>query len=160
MTDRETAHRILLGLSETVAARMRRDHQAGSCVSVAVRTNTFANMSQQLQAPAPITATLELYRYACQVFDRLWDGRTPLRLLCVGISHLVDQDELQPTLFGEENRDKLARADEAIDRLRQKFGKNAVIRASLLQSGSSMAGGASEERRGGLTKPLPEEGDA
>ena len=156
VTDTETAHRILLGLCETVGMRLRRDGEQGSCVSVVIRSNTFVNSSQQLQLSIPTNATMEIYRAACQVFDQLWDGSTPLRLLGVTMSNMVDHDEWQPSLFAEESHEKLARADAAIDQIRQRFGENAVIRARLLAEGKAMTGGASKERRSGITNPSPD----
>lgn len=157
VTDSETARCILLGLCETVGMRLRKDGQQGSCVSVNIRSNTFTNMGQQMQLSTPTCATLEIYRAACRIFDRLWDGRTPLRQMGVAISHLTGPGDWQPSLFQTAAPEKLAQADAVIDQLRQRFGENAIIRASLLQGGRAMAGGAAKERRTGLTKPLPEE---
>lgn len=155
--DSETAHRILLGLCETVGMRLRRDGQQGSCVSVNIRSHSFINMGQQMQLSTPICTTMEIYRAACQIFDQLWDTHTPLRQLGVAISKLSSRGEWQPTLFQTDDPEKRARADAVVDQLRQRFGENAVIRASLLQEKQAMTGGATKDRRTGLTKPLPEE---
>jgi len=134
VVDRATAHRILLSLCESVGSRLRKDAQQGSCISVTIRSSSFANSSQQMQLPFPTAATMEIFRAACRVFDRLWDGRTPLRLLGVSMSSLEKGEDWQPSLFQEANHEKLSKADAAIDQLRSRFGKQAIVRASLLQN--------------------------
>lgn len=152
--DRETACRILLGLCETVGMRLRKDGQKGSCLSVTIRDNSFRDRSQQMHLSQPSNLTLELYHGAAQLFDQLWDGHTALRLLGVAMSELIDPEEWQPSLFPGTEHQKLSRADAAVDQIRQRFGENAVIRASLLQEGQALCGGAARSRRTGVTKPL------
>lgn len=161
IVDRQTAHKVLLSLSETVGMRMRRDAQRGSCISVQIRSNAFRNVSRQMQLPQPTDATLEIYHAACRVFDDLWDGRTPLRLLGVQMSGVSREAPRQGSLFEPDAYERLARSDAAIDSIRARFGESAIMRASFLQTDGvgPMAGGLSKARRSGVTKPVPPEED-
>ncbi len=153
VTEQGQAYQVLLALSESVGRRIRQDRQAGSCVSVTIRTAGFINFSRQQQLAEPTDATLEIYRAACRLFDRLWDGRTPLRLLGVYLSHTGPAQGRQACLFGNDRYDKLIRADRAVDRIRASFGQQAITRASLLQTAQAPL---EQARHHGLTKPLTE----
>ena len=158
VTDHQTAYKIILSLVETVAMRMRKDAQTGACLSVSIRSSEFENLSRQSQLAEPTDATLQIYRAACRIFDQLWDGRTPLRQLGVSISKVSPKMGRQGVLFTEDPYEKMARSDGTIDRIRARFGENAIMRACFLQPDvEPMAGGLSKERRSGVTKPVPGE---
>ena len=151
--DTGAAQRILLSLCETVGMRMRRDKQSAGCVSVSIRSSEFVNTSHQRQLAQPTDSTLEIYRTACEIFDQLWDGHTPLRQLGVYLSHTEQEAVRQTCLFTTDKYEKQAKAEKTIDRIRARFGEDAVIRASFLNSEiSPMGGGLSKERRSGVTK--------
>jgi DNA polymerase IV len=153
--ERSLAHRILLSLSETVAMRLRADRQSGRCVSVSLRTREFHNLRRQARLAQPTDATSEIYRASCRLFDELWDSKTPLRQLGVSISMLSRESSRQYCLFCLDNYDKLAAADAAVDRIREKFGEEAIIRATFLQPEvAPLTGGLCKERRTGVTKPV------
>lgn len=156
VTDRGLACRVLLSLAENIGFRIRKDGQAGSCVTVFFRTADFANFSRQQQLPDPTDATLEIYRAACRLFDRLWDGRTPLRQLGVYLSRTGCRSGRQAALFEDDRYDQLVRADQAVDGIRARFGERAILRACLLQPGTTALNDAlGQERHYSLTKPLP-----
>ena len=83
VTTLEQAQRVLMGLCETVAMRMRQDGMCGSCVTVHLRTNQFHNFSHQSRLPGATNITQELFRETCRIFEEAWDGVTPLRQLGV-----------------------------------------------------------------------------
>ena len=152
--DHATAHKIILSLSETVSMRMRKDHQAGCCIAVSLRTHEFVNFSRQCTLPQFTDSTLEIYRAACKVFDELWD-KTPLRQMGVHMSKVYQHHNRQLSIFELDDYPKLALADSAIDRIREKFGEESIIRATFLQKDvESMGGGLSKHRRTGVTKPV------
>lgn len=142
ITDLQSAHQVLLSLCETVAARMRRDHQYGSCLTIHLRSSQFQNFSHQIALPCPTNLTLELYQAACQAFDQLWDRRTPLRQLGVYMSKMDSCGLRQGNLFAADNSPKLAQVDQTVDQIRAKFGKGAIFRARLAEKHlSPMSGG-------------------
>ena len=153
--DREYGHQVLLSLCETVGMRMRRDGQAGACISVHLRSSSFEDVSRQRQLDTATNVTAELYRQACQVFDALWDGKTPLRQLGVQVTRLSSGTQRQYSLFDEHDYDRLEKLDTAVDAIREKYGEDALVRATFLSGDTkSMAGGLSKERRTGVTKPV------
>ena len=155
ITDMDSARRILLSLCETVGMRIRKDGQTGRCISVSIRSSEFSNSSRQKQLAEPTDATMEIYREACDVLDKLWDKHTPLRQLGVYISKTATEMDRQTTIFQQDDYEKLSKADKTIDEIRNRFGENAIIRASFLQSDvTPMGGGLSKERRTGVAKSV------
>lgn len=61
VTDFSYADQVLLSLCETVGTRLRRDEQAGSCLTIHLRTSAFENWSHQRQLSNATNVTQELY---------------------------------------------------------------------------------------------------
>ncbi len=161
VTNTERAHQVLLGLCETVAARMRQDGMCGGCISVHLRTNEFNHFSHQSRLHGATNITAELFQAACKVFDEAWDGITPLRQLGVQVTHLAREPYQQFDLFSDvtpERYERKLRLDETVDALRDKFGEDVIRRAKFTTcSEEHMAGGLHKARRTGVTKPVPDE---
>ena len=68
----------------------------------------------------------------CSLTEEMWDKKTPVRLLGVGASGTDDEDYDQLCLFGNEERKKQIKVDNAMDAIRKKYGTGAIQRASLL----------------------------
>lgn len=132
ITDMIYAQQVLLCLCETAASRMRRDGQVGQCVTVHLRTNRFERTSCRRQLPAATCSTAEIYETACQALDQSWDMETPLRQMGVQISKVSRDECRQYSLFDQPQTKKLEKLDTAVDAIRDKFGENAIRRASVL----------------------------
>ena len=157
VTDFAYADQVLLSLCETVGTRLRRDEQAGTCMTVHVRSSSFENWSHQKRLPNATNVTLELYAAARELLRMTWDGKTPLRQLGVQVTQLMQASSRQTSLFDAQDYEKLSKLDKAVDALREKYGEQALFRAAFLSGDTpNMAGGLSKHRRTGITKPLDE----
>ena len=158
---REQAHQVLLGLCETVAARMRKDDKCGGCVTVHLRTSDFHHFSHQSRLHGATNNTGQLFKAACRVFDEAWDGITPLRQLGVQMTHLSAEPYQQYDLFSGMSPvqfERKLKLDETVDALRDKFGEDIIRRAKFAKDPDGhMTGGLDKARRTGVTKPVPEE---
>ncbi len=136
VTDRATAQRILLQLTDSVAARMRRDGAKAFGVTVQVRQTDFKNHSHRRKLDAPTDITDEIYRTACRLLAELWDGDTPLRLLGVGLFDVTRADSEQLSLFEEDTkrRERHRAIDRTVDDLRTRFGIHGIVRGSTLDA--------------------------
>ena len=174
----ESARLVLLSLCETVGARLRADHMEASCISVGMVDCDFNHTSRQLTLKRNTCYTQEIYECACEIFDKLWDHKTPIRQLGVYTTKLDDSNTHQMSLFdtfslpdqngilreknllGESNpkSKRLEKLDAAIDQIRNKYGDDAIKRAAFLTGGlEHMAGGLSKEKKNGITKALEED---
>lgn len=144
VTDADEAKRILLSLCETVGQRLRRDEVLATVIAVSMTDCNFHNSSHQMSLLSAANSTTEIYQHVCSLFDHLWDGHTPIRLLGVHTSKLTKEDNHQMTLFelGNMNETQNQRKlDHALDEIRSKFGSGSVVRASLLhQEATSQKG--------------------
>ncbi|NIN11752.1 MAG: DNA polymerase IV [Gemmatimonadales bacterium] len=132
--DRELV-RELLRLVDRATADLRRHGYVARTVSVKIRDHDFTTRQKSRTLPEPVISDGKVASVAKTLLSRLRAARrVPARLLGVSLSHLsrddlVDQLELfeVPELPDRETeRDRnLARA---IDRVREKFGRDAVNR--------------------------------
>lgn len=136
VTTQEKAYEILLALADSVGYRMRADKVKAYCVAVTIRSNDFKDHSHQRKLFNPTDVTNEIYEISKQLFDELWDGHTPLRLLGIALTNITHDDVSQLSLFAEqdEKKEKQKKVDKAMDELRSKFGSGVVTRGGAIQS--------------------------
>ena len=135
ISDTETARQVLLSLCETVGARLRADHLRGSCVCVELKDTYFKKLSHQTTLLSPTDSTGIIYETACQLLDEFWH-HVPLRLMGVRVTKLSDDSFVQLNLFDSGKSEKLEKLDKAVDSIRNRFGTDAVKRASFLEPGA------------------------
>lgn len=134
VTTREEACKVLLGLAESVGKRLRASHQLAGLVCTEIKYNTFQSVSHQMPLQVPTASTDVLYDRACVLFNELWDG-TPIRLLGIRTTKLTAEGEpIQLSIFDYASpvSEKQQRLDAALDKIRSRYGKDAVKRGSLL----------------------------
>ncbi len=133
VSDRSTAHMILLSLAETIGIRLRKDNVKIEVISVNIRFFDLSNVSHQCVLDHPTNITNEIYSVACQLFDELWDG-TPIRLLGIQTSRVMEEESgRQMNLFDNTDYEKLEKLDKAVDSIRKRFGTDSIKRASFVQ---------------------------
>nr|WP_300767644.1 DNA polymerase IV [uncultured Acetatifactor sp.] len=133
VTRAEEAKQVLLSLAETVGRRLRRDGAWIEVVSVTLRFFDLTQASHQCVLEHATNITDEIYQAACRLFDEFWD-RTPIRLIGIQTGKVTREgDNRQLSLFDDTDYEKLERLDRAMDSIREKFGADAVRRASFLQ---------------------------
>ncbi len=143
--DKDSAHKVLLSLCETVAMRLRNSENCCGLISVSIRNAKFISYSSQKKLHYYTDCTQNIYNEAIELFDDMWEGE-PIRHLGVSISDLCTNEFHQVTLFESKNTDKNKAIDKAVDKIRQRYGSTSVIRASFLHSGiKPLSGGIGEE---------------
>lgn len=147
----EGINHVLLSLCETVGARLRADKVQVSCISVSFVDSDFYHSSHQMQFMSATNVTEELYRAAVKLMRQMWDGKRPLRQIGVQTSKVTGKDAgRQYNLFDMERYEKLEKLNEAVDSIREKYGEDAIIRASFLDDTiPHLTGGLSKEKRTG-----------
>lgn len=148
VTDEETADQVLLALSETIGNRLRRDQVQICVVSVGIRYADLSYVSHQKSLQGSTDLTWEICQAACELFRELWNGR-PVRHLGVHTGKVRDAEPgRQLSIFDEINYEKLGRMDQMVDGVRERFGADALMRATFLdQPFDHMSGGIFREKR-------------
>ena len=88
-----------------------------------------------------------IYEVACQLLEELWKNPTKekLRHLGVRVSELSLADYMQLSVLQPYN-EKTKRLDDTVDKLRYRYGSNAVQRGSFIASGiAPVMGGMPDE---------------
>ncbi len=149
------AKMILLSLAETVCTRLRADAVMANVVAVSIVDCEFHHASHQMTLLSATNTTNELHRAACRLFDELWDG-SPIRNLGIHTSKVVKGESLrQINLFDMNRFERMSKLDIAVDRVRERYGDDAIMRAIFLNNPIyHMSGGIPPEKR----KPNYEEG--
>ncbi len=130
--DGDTAKMILLSLAETVGRRLRSHGARAEVVAVQIRYSDMTGTTHQRVLADVTDVTNDIYQTACRLFDESWD-KTPIRLLGIQAGKVAyREDGRQMSLFGETEHEKLEKLDKAMDQIRERYGNNAVMRASFL----------------------------
>jgi DNA polymerase-4 len=116
---------ILWRQAERVSARAKSYGLAGRTVVLKLKTARFKLLTRSASLDAPTQLADKIFRVAQAALKREADGRK-FRLLGVGISNLVSADEADQTNLLDPTTDKRAAAERAMDRIRAKFGGEAV----------------------------------
>ena len=130
----DQAYPVLLALADSVTARIRSDGAKAYCVAVTIRDNSFKTRSHQRSLMNPTDISREVYRISKELFDELWDGFTPLRLLGIALTNITREETMQFSLFQDESREKARKIDKTKDALNAKFGSATIVRGSSIQS--------------------------
>lgn len=129
----EAANFILLSLSETVAARLRRNDVKAGCITVEITDCDFNKSSHQTTLLSSTNATNKIYEIAVTLLKEFWKG-IPIRLLGIRATKLSSEDYTQLNLFDMVHNEKQEKLDQALDTIRNRFGKDSVKRASFLET--------------------------
>lgn len=145
VSDRRTAHLILLSLCEMVGMRLRNIQNCCRLVAVSIKSSEFISCSRQRQLNSPTDSTKKVWQEACRLFDGLWKGE-PVRHMGVRVSELCSNEFFQVSFFDDKDIEKNRALDRAIDNIRMMYGSTSVIRSSFLHSGlNPIDGGIGEE---------------
>jgi len=129
-TDLQKIKGILTAMTENLAFQLRRGGRLCACVAVKIRYSDFQTVSMQKQI-AYSSADHVLIPLVGELFQRLYNRRMLIRLVGVRFSDLVSGG-VQLRLF--EQVPQAHQLYEAMDRMRERFGDRAVVRASGLMA--------------------------
>jgi DNA polymerase-4 len=127
ISDYKALERILWQMSEKVSRRAKKERLAGATVTLKLKTADFKIRTRNASFQDATVLADRIFSAAQPLLKREAVG-TAFRLLGVGISHLreIELADTLPTL--DERAATRAKAEHAIDRLREKFGNSAVER--------------------------------
>ena len=132
VTRRETAHQVLLALSETTAMRLRELKKCAQVVSVTIRNSHLHTYSHQMRLEVPTDSTGQVFRQACRLLNEAWQGEV-IRHLGIHLSSLCTNEFYQMSLLTPWV-EKEKQLDRSIDALRKRFGTRAVFRGCFSHS--------------------------
>lgn len=126
--------KVLRQLSDKVGFRLRKMGMAGSVVQIKVRYSDFSTITRQKALSKLTNIDDEIYETARQLLEKNLEQERPVRLLGVGVSNL-DLPGQQLGLF-DQNVVRKQELLHAIDTLKDRFGRDIIVRASNLKEGN------------------------
>ncbi len=138
----EDAGRLLLFLCEHVAARLRGQGFYASSAFLGLRDSRLCWKEFSCRLPLPTCLSGTIYPALRELLQKNWNGREPLRSMGLRVGGLMgERESFQLSFFSDVRREKRAgRLEAAADRMRERFGEDAVTRASLLGEHAAVSG--------------------
>jgi len=121
---------ILLAMAENLSYQLRRGKKLTGCLTVKLRYSDFNTYTLQKRIPYT-SADHMIIPKVMEMFEQLYSRRLLVRLVGMRCSHLVG-GAYQINLFDDSQRD--LQLYEAMDKVRERFGDRAVMRASGIQA--------------------------
>ena len=120
-------------LSEQVSARAKAKDKAGRVVTLKLKTKAFKTITKRQSLHQPTQMADTIYRVARSLYDAA--GNTgPFRLIGVGISDLTSaQDADREGDLLDPDAGRRANAERATDKIRAKFGTDAIKKGRALR---------------------------
>jgi DNA polymerase-4 len=140
--DRDFVERTLLELTEEVAARLRRRALTARTVTLKLRLAPFETLTRRHTADVALDTTEAIFPIARRLLAAADPGGRPVRLIGVGVSGFHERDIVQQlALFDAEKTDQnTTRIDDVVDKISEKFGRDALRRAKLVNNGGHTDG--------------------
>ena len=130
--DIEKIEEVLLALVEQVSYRLRNQEMFANVVNVQIKTNEFKVFSHQRKLDFATDSTKIIGKEAKKLLTEIYNN-TPVRLIGVSVSGLVEKEERQISLFENVENEKQKKIDSVLDNIKEKYGYEAITRAGKMQ---------------------------
>ena len=128
LTNINEINRILLELTEQVTYRLRKENMIANVVNVQIKDSNFRVFSHQRKLDTATSSTKIIYEQAKKLMQELYLKGTRVRLIGVRVDDLLDEKNMQISLFDNKQNEKQEKLDETIDKLNEKYGINTIKR--------------------------------
>ncbi|MBO9129369.1 Y-family DNA polymerase [Bacillus sp. 165] len=132
---------VLLEHIEEVCFRLRSQRKLARTIQFSIsysREWGAGGFSRMHTLEEPTNLTMECYKTCLQILQESYTGE-PIRKLSVSLTNLIDDDEVQLSLFKHGlRREKERNLAFTVDEVRNKHGKNSLLRAVSYTAGSTV----------------------
>lgn len=129
--DIDAATDLIYYLSERLGKRMRKEKYRGALLCVGIRYADLHCISAQKPLNFPTDSANEIGQAARALFQDYWNGDA-VRSITVSLAKLEKIGTEQISMFGYEQHVKYENLDKALDKIKSKYGNDAICRASEL----------------------------
>jgi DNA polymerase IV len=119
--------RVLWTLSEKVSMRLKTKEIAGATVTLKLKTADFRIRTRAQSLPSPTQLADKIFKAGRGLLEREVNT-TKYRLIGIGVSALTAAEDADPGDLVDQQGRRAADAEHAIDQLRAKFGRAAVVK--------------------------------
>jgi DNA polymerase-4 len=126
---------ILRRLSEKVSRRLKKADLGGYSVALKMKTHDFKTITRNRRLTDPTQLADRIYKAGIGLIKSECDGRR-FRLIGIGISDLVPAERCDLPDLIDQTATRRAKAERAMDALREKFGGDAIKLGLMLRGRS------------------------
>jgi DNA polymerase-4 len=124
--DDKSIEKTLTELSSKVGQRLRKHGLAGTTVKLKIRWPDFTTLTRQVTLPSSTNQDNEISKTALGLLKKIRKSGQAVRLIGVGVSGLGEP--MRQLELWERGSEKERKLQEAVDELRENFGKDAIKR--------------------------------
>ncbi len=126
-------------LSFEIASKLRSKGVLASTVQLVIKDENLHSIQRQCKLEPPTDISQEIAKTAYQLLIREFGQGKSIRMLAVCVSNFIPVDEYTPQLSfvdttNDEEREKIKKIEQTADIIRQKFGKNAIIKGAIIDT--------------------------
>ncbi|WP_426007516.1 DNA polymerase IV [Paenarthrobacter sp. NyZ202] len=133
-------HRELLRLSHRTAARLRSSGMLARTVALKLRFADFSTVTRSKTVQTPMDSAQLIYQVAVQLLESLGSRPMAVRLVGVRAEQLEHAGQTSLQLSLDRRDDNWRAAEQALDRVAERFGSKTLLPARLLEPGKPQEG--------------------
>lgn len=135
----DQAKQLIFYLSEMIAKRLREKGFKSLCINLAIKNTDLNWISHSKTFEEPTNNAYEIANHSLELFNKSWNfskEKNLIRAIRIACSSLVgDKESFQTNLFFDESKnEKYFKADNTIDKIKNKYGDSKIKRALLLKA--------------------------
>ncbi|MBV8837511.1 MAG: DNA polymerase IV, partial [Alphaproteobacteria bacterium] len=127
IADYKPLEKTLWSLAEKVSARLKSSALSGSTVQLKLKTADFRLRTRARSLAEPTQLAARIFAAGKDLLAREIDG-TKFRLIGIGVSNIDSAERADSADFVDLRAKRSKEAEQAIDKVRKKFGKAAVVK--------------------------------
>lgn len=131
-TDIHKLEGIIMAMAENLIYQLRRGNKLTACITFKIRYSDFQTYTMQKRIPYS-SADHKIIPIVKELYKKLYQRRMLVRLVGVRFSHLVEGGH-QIDIFDDD--EKILNLYQAMDKMRERYGDRAVIRAKGMEAKS------------------------
>ncbi|TWO34715.1 DNA polymerase IV [Seonamhaeicola sediminis] len=131
-TDVRKLESIITAMAENLVYKLRQGNKLTACITFKIRYTDFQTYTMQKRIPFS-SADHKIIPVVMELYKKLYQRRLLVRLIGVKFSHLVEGG-YQIDIF--DDNEKVINLYQAMDKMRERYGDRAVIRANGMEAKS------------------------
>lgn len=126
-------------LSEEIGSKLRSRGLKCSTVQVTIKDEYLRSIQRNAPQNPPSDISSEIADTAYRLLCKEWKAEKPIKMITVTAVNLVNADTVseQIDMFGDNNdneRRKLETKEATVDKIRERFGMNSILKASVMDN--------------------------
>ena len=126
-------------LTEEIGTKLRKRGLKCATVQISIKDEYLRTIQRQTAQNPPSDISSEISSTAFKLLCSEWSETKPIRMLTVTALNLVKSSEVAPQISmfesnSEEDRKKKKNSEKAVDNIRQKYGKNSIIKGAVINT--------------------------